>query len=154
MASKDMNSLKQNICGKDKEMGQLTHLLEAKEVEEERRRSGHEKELDDELRGEISDLKAQLTEEEDRKMEAEEELKNLQSRVTEMAYKEMVYCMASNISREFNLAILWIKGLSAKSCQRGFHRPLYTVYVAVAVPDPAHVEIATSQFTKLKSANL
>ena len=89
MASTEITSMKQNIHEKDEEIRQLTSHLEAKEAEEEERRSGHEKELD-ELRGEISDLKAQLTEEEDQKMKAEEELKDLQSRVTMMEHKEMV----------------------------------------------------------------
>ena len=44
-------------------------------------------EVEDELR---DDLRAQLTEEEAQKMKAEEELKNLQSRVTVMEHKEMV----------------------------------------------------------------
>ena len=90
VTSTEMDSLQQSIHDKDEEIKQLTRLLEAKEAEVEERRSGCEKELEDELRGKISDLKAQLTEEEDQKMKVEEELKNLQSRVTEMEHKEMV----------------------------------------------------------------
>ena len=91
VTSTEIDSLQKKICDKDEEIRRLTHLLEAKEAEEEEeRRSGCEKELEDELRGEISDLKAQLTEEEDWKMKVEEELKNLQSRVTAMEHKEEV----------------------------------------------------------------
>ena len=90
VTSTEMDSLQQSIYDKDEEIRQLTRLLATKEAEEEERRSGSEKELEDELRGEISDLKAQLTEEEDQKMKAEEELKNLQSRVIEMEHKEVV----------------------------------------------------------------
>ena len=62
----------------------------AKEAEEKERRSGCEKELEDELRVEISDLKAHLAEKEDQKMKAEEELKNLQHKVAEMKRLKMV----------------------------------------------------------------
>ena len=73
VTSTEMDSLQQKMCEKYEEIKQLTHFLEAKEAEEERR--GGCEELEDELRGKISDLKAQLTEEEDQKMKAEEELK-------------------------------------------------------------------------------
>ena len=77
MASTEMDLLKQNT----------TSLLATEEVE----KSGHEKESEDEVRGKISTEKAQLTEE-NQKIKAEdlEELTNLQSKVTEMEYKEMV----------------------------------------------------------------
>ena len=84
--SAEMDSLQQNKYDNHEKMRHVTYLLTA----EEKRKSGHEKELEDELRGEISDLKAQLTEEEDQKMKAEEELKDLQSRMTEMKHEKMV----------------------------------------------------------------
>ena len=91
MASKEMDSLKQNIRDKGDDIRRLAGLLVAKEAEEkEERRSGQEKELEDELRAEISDLKVQLAEKEDQEMKAEEELKNLQSRVIEMKCLKMV----------------------------------------------------------------
>ena len=83
--STEIDSLQQNKDN-DEEIKQPTNVLAA---EDEERSSECEKELD-ELRGETSDLKAQLTEEEDRKMKAEEELKNLQSRVMEVEHEKMV----------------------------------------------------------------
>ena len=79
-----MDSLQQNIHNNNEEIRRLTGLLAAKE---EGRGSGHEEE---ELRAKISDLKAQLTKEEDQKTKAEEKLKNLQSRVAEMDHKDNV----------------------------------------------------------------
>ena len=87
-----MDSKKQDICDRDEEIRQLTNLLETKEmagggggeVVGGNGRSDHEEEF------EMSDLRAKLEEAEDRRMRAEEELKILQSRLTEREDQEKV----------------------------------------------------------------
>lgn len=89
MASKEIYSLKQVIHDIDEEISQLTHLLAAKETNEEERKSGYE-EVEDDVGCEISDIRARLENTFNRKMKAEEELNDLQSRLKEMKHKEMV----------------------------------------------------------------
>ena len=70
-----MDSLKQDVHDRDEEIRRLTSLLQTKEEMAEGRGGGGE-------RGggevELSDVKAKLEEEKDRRLRSEEELKNLQ----------------------------------------------------------------------------
>ena len=70
-----MDSLKQDVHDRDEEIRRLTSLLQTKEEMAEGRGGGGE-------RGggevELSDVKAMLEEEKDRRLRSEEELKNLQ----------------------------------------------------------------------------
>ena len=71
------HELEQDIRDREEEIHKLTSLLPTKEAE------GKER-VSDEEEWEESDLRARLEEAEDRRMEAEEELKNQQSRAAEV----------------------------------------------------------------------
>ena len=96
MASTEMDSLQKKIHDKDE---QLTSLLQAKEEERRSWYKGMKEEVEDGARCEIytSDIRARLEETSDIKMKAEEEPKDLQSRVTEMEHKEMVVDNVGNL---------------------------------------------------------
>ena len=78
------HELEQGVHTGEEEIRQLIGLLRVKETEEEERGSSYEEDWKE------SDLRAKLEEAEDRRMRAEEELKNLQSRVAEMENEEKV----------------------------------------------------------------
>ena len=88
--AKEIYSLKQDVQDRDEEIKRLTSLLEAREEMAVggggggRGGAGGGGEGGSDEEGlEESDLRARLEEAEDRRMKAEEELKNLQSRLTE-----------------------------------------------------------------------
>ena len=87
--AKEIDSLKQDVQVRDKEIKRLTSILEAREEMEVgggggRRGAGVGGEGGSgEEEWEESDLRARLEEEKDRRMRAEQVLKNLQSRLTE-----------------------------------------------------------------------
>ena len=78
--AKEIDSLKQDVQDRDKEIKRLTSPLEERE---EGAGGGGGEGGSGEEGWEESDLRARLEEAEDRRMRAEEELKNLQSRLTE-----------------------------------------------------------------------
>ena len=86
---KEIDSLKQDVQDRDEEIKRLTSLLEAREEMAVRGGGGRGgaggggEGGSGEEGWEESDLRARLEEAEDRRMRAEEELKNLQSRLTE-----------------------------------------------------------------------
>ena len=79
--AKEIDSLKQDVKDRDEEIKRLTSLLE--EREEMAVGGGGGEGGSGEEGWEESDLRARLEEAEDRRMRAEEELKNLQGRLTE-----------------------------------------------------------------------
>ena len=87
--AKEVDSLKQDVQDRDEEIKQLTSHLEAREEMVvgggggRGGAGGGGEGGSDEEGWEESDLRARLEEAEDRRMRAEEELKNLQSRLTE-----------------------------------------------------------------------
>ena len=82
--AREVDSLKQEIQDKDEEIKRLTTLLKAMEE-----MAGGEGEGGSSyMEWEVSDMRATLEDAVDRRMRAEEELKNLQSRLTERENQE------------------------------------------------------------------
>ena len=82
--AKEIDSLKQDVQDRDEEIKRLTSPLEERE---EGAGGGGGEGGSGEEGWEESDLRARLEEAEDKRMRAEEELKNLQSRLTEREKK-------------------------------------------------------------------
>ena len=100
--AKEIDSLKQDVQDRDEEIKQLTSLLEAREEMVVgggggRGGGGGGEGGSGEEEWEESDLRARLEEAEDRRMRAEEELKNLQSRLAEREKREKVTALAGAI---------------------------------------------------------
>ena len=89
--AQEVDSLKRDVLDRNEEIRRLTNLLETKEEVAEGRGAGEE-----ERRGveevELSDVRAKLEEEKDSRMRAEEELMNVQVRITWLFMTAFLVC--------------------------------------------------------------